>query len=65
MKESEYEIMYDLENTYWWFIGKQSLVRDILKGDPDTIEYLTEPKLDGLAVELLYGSRWSATQSAA
>lgn len=29
-------------------------VRDLLKGDPDTIEYLTEPKLDGLAVELTY-----------
>ncbi len=29
-------------------------VREILKGDPDTVEYLTEPKLDGLAVELLF-----------
>jgi DNA ligase (NAD+) len=29
-------------------------VRETLKGDPDTVEYLTEPKLDGLAVELVY-----------
>lgn len=29
-------------------------VRDQLAGDPEEIEYVTEPKLDGLAVELVY-----------
>lgn len=29
-------------------------VREILVGDAETIEYITEPKLDGLAVELVY-----------
>ncbi|MGB5138481.1 MAG: NAD-dependent DNA ligase LigA, partial [Candidatus Zixiibacteriota bacterium] len=29
-------------------------VNEILAGDSETIEYLTEPKLDGLAVELIY-----------
>jgi SAM-dependent methyltransferase len=27
MEKSEYEIMYSLESSYWWFIGKQFLIR--------------------------------------
>lgn len=36
------------------FFDFQRRVEEILAGDPQTIEYLTEPKLDGLAVELVY-----------
>jgi SAM-dependent methyltransferase len=28
MEKSEYEIMYNLESSYWWFLGKQFLVED-------------------------------------
>ena len=28
MEKSEYEIMYSLESSYWWFLGKQFLVED-------------------------------------
>jgi SAM-dependent methyltransferase len=28
MEKSEYEIMYKLETSYWWFLGKQFLVED-------------------------------------
>ena len=32
MEKSEYEIMYKLETSYWWFLGKQFLVEDQFKG---------------------------------
>jgi len=32
MEETEYKIMYDMEKSYWWFVGKQFLIRNILKG---------------------------------
>jgi SAM-dependent methyltransferase len=31
MENDEYKIMYDLEKSYWWFLGKQFLVRSSLK----------------------------------
>jgi ubiquinone/menaquinone biosynthesis C-methylase UbiE len=31
MENSEYKIMFDLENSYWWFLGKQFLVKNMLK----------------------------------
>jgi ubiquinone/menaquinone biosynthesis C-methylase UbiE len=31
MEHSEYRIMFDLENSYWWFLGKQFLVKNTLK----------------------------------
>ena len=36
------------------FLDFERRVNEILAGDSETIEYLTEPKLDGLAVELIY-----------
>jgi ubiquinone/menaquinone biosynthesis C-methylase UbiE len=30
MENSEYRIMFELENSYWWFLGKQFLVKDVL-----------------------------------
>ncbi len=36
------------------FLDFERRVNEILLGDSETIEYLTEPKLDGLAVELIY-----------
>lgn len=36
------------------FLDFERRVTEILAGDSETIEYLTEPKLDGLAVELIY-----------
>lgn len=31
MENSEYRIMFELENSYWWFLGKQFLVKDMLR----------------------------------
>lgn len=31
MERSEYSVMYRLENSYWWFTGKQFLVREQLR----------------------------------
>lgn len=31
MENDEYKISYDLEESYWWFVGKQFLMRDNLK----------------------------------
>jgi len=31
METHEYKVMYDMEQTYWWFVGKQFLVKTILK----------------------------------
>jgi len=31
MEKCEYKVMYDIEQTYWWFIGKQFLVKTFLK----------------------------------
>jgi SAM-dependent methyltransferase len=31
MENNEYRIMFDLENSYWWFLGKQFLVKNALK----------------------------------
>ncbi|MFC1532343.1 class I SAM-dependent methyltransferase [Thermodesulfobacteriota bacterium] len=31
MKNNEYKISYNLEESYWWFVGKQFLVRDNFK----------------------------------
>ncbi|MBK7093323.1 MAG: NAD-dependent DNA ligase LigA [bacterium] len=36
------------------FLDFERRVNEILLGDSETVEYLTEPKLDGLAVELIY-----------
>ena len=36
------------------FVEFERRVNEILHGDTETIEYLTEPKLDGLAVELVF-----------
>lgn len=36
------------------FLDFERRVSEILLGDSETVEYLTEPKLDGLAVELIY-----------
>ncbi len=38
------------------FLDFDRRVSEVLAGDPETVEYLTEPKLDGLAVELVYES---------
>lgn len=32
MKTVEYAIMHDIEQSYWWFVGKQFLIRSILEG---------------------------------
>jgi len=34
MEKNEYRIMHDIEQTYWWFVGKQFLVRRILQQFP-------------------------------
>ena len=34
MERDEYRIMHDIEQTYWWFVGKQFLVRRILQELP-------------------------------
>jgi ubiquinone/menaquinone biosynthesis C-methylase UbiE len=31
MEKIEYAIMYDIEQSYWWFLGKQFLVRSVLQ----------------------------------
>jgi len=31
MENDEYKIMYEIERSYWWFLGKQFLVKNILK----------------------------------
>jgi ubiquinone/menaquinone biosynthesis C-methylase UbiE len=31
MEKDEYSIMYDIETSYWWFVGKQFLVKSILR----------------------------------
>jgi len=31
MEDDEYKVMYNLEESYWWFVGKQFLVRHSLK----------------------------------
>lgn len=31
MEKDEYSIMYDIEQSYWWFVGKQFLVKSILR----------------------------------
>jgi ubiquinone/menaquinone biosynthesis C-methylase UbiE len=31
VEKDEYKIMHDIEQSYWWFVGKQNLVRSILK----------------------------------
>jgi SAM-dependent methyltransferase len=31
MEKGEYSIMYDIEQSYWWFVGKQFLVKSILR----------------------------------
>ena len=31
MENDEYKIMYDLEKSYWWFVGKQFLIKNYLK----------------------------------
>src|SRR5512143_238479 len=31
METDEYRVMYRLEQSYWWFLGKQHLVRDQLR----------------------------------
>jgi DNA ligase (NAD+) len=36
------------------FLAFDKRIHDQLAGDPDPIEYVVEPKLDGLAVELIY-----------
>ena len=32
MEKAEYAIMYEIEQSYWWFIGKQFLVKSIFRG---------------------------------
>jgi ubiquinone/menaquinone biosynthesis C-methylase UbiE len=34
MEKDEYAIMYDIERSYWWFVGKQFLVKCILRRCP-------------------------------
>lgn len=31
MEKDEYKVMHDLEQSYWWFVGKQFLVKTFLK----------------------------------
>lgn len=31
MEKIEYQIMHDIEESYWWFVGKQFLVKTLLK----------------------------------
>ena len=35
MEEYEYKIMYDIENAYWWFRGKQFLIEKLLSDHLD------------------------------
>ncbi len=43
MDNNEYKVMFDLESTYWWFLGKQFLVKNMVKrlgfDNPKVIEY--------------------------
>ena len=32
MEKNEYRVMHDIEQSYWWFVGKQFLVKTLLKG---------------------------------
>jgi hypothetical protein len=31
MEKDEFSIMFDVEKSYWWFVGKQFLVKNILR----------------------------------
>jgi len=57
MEKSEYEIMYKLESSYWWFLGKQFLVEDQFRGlgvdPPDRCRILDIGSGTGLNVKTL------------
>jgi SAM-dependent methyltransferase len=62
MELQEYETMYDLEKSYWWFTGKQYLVRQrlhhFLSGGPGPRKILDIGAGTGIVLKLLedYGS---------
>ena len=63
MEEYEYKIMYDIENTYWWFRGKQFLLRMLLNdhlGDNKSNKTLDIGAGTGATLELLrkYGAAY-------
>lgn len=31
MEQNEYKKMYDLESTYWWYVGRRSIIEEVLK----------------------------------
>lgn len=34
MEKDEYRVMYDIEQSYWWFVGKQFLMKTVLNSLP-------------------------------
>jgi len=32
MKPEEYQVMYDVEDTYWWYVGMRSILLSLLDG---------------------------------
>jgi len=32
MKPEEYQVMYDVEDTYWWYVGMRSIFLSLLDG---------------------------------
>ena len=69
MNTAEYERMYRLEDSYWWFVGRHRLIESLLKtyyGDPDH----TSPNLNILDIGCGTGAmshrltRWGRVVSA-
>lgn len=70
MKKCEYKVMYDIEQTYWWFVGKQFLVKTFLKklrrGRPKDTRILDIGCGTGIMLKLLarlgtpYGTEYSS-----
>jgi len=70
MEKIEYTIMYDIEQSYWWFLGKQFLVKSILEGglscDPEKDRILDIGCGTGTVLKLLedFGTAYGVELSA-
>ena len=59
MEQAEYRKLYELENSYWWFVGRRQLVATLVDrwAPSDTLD----PILDvgcGTGANLAFLARW-------
>jgi len=60
MKPEEYQVMYDVEDTHWWYVGMRSIFLSLLDGHYGARSDLHSlpPAINRSLAQVLFLERW-------